>query len=310
MGRPRKRRDTKTSALRHNQSNGSATLSETVAIAPNLSAPACDNFTTPNLTWPDGFGPDDSLMPVCNQQIVSSSSLTSASNIAQVQVPIIQTALPKVCHCIERVQQCLADKNDTRGGASCPIAEARQAVKLARDVLYCGVCGDIRLPPSILIPNVLLLGSLLMSIVASYDEFIAEQWPRAMQLPHEASTVNIQLGGTDGDSVTEVSFNNLDYWRLLRKGLVVGLDNISTLCDSFAATQHKIHDQGHENCQRGVPCRNPNTSSLISHPANICPRSVHQTTFFNCFRTVNQIRTATEEALRKLEYDISDYISD
>lgn len=211
------------------------------------------------------------------------------------------------CQCTSLVQNYLTTRTEDVVETTNSIAEVRQAIELARGVLFCNICGNVKLGPPKLVGNVLLLGALLLSILSSYNDHISENRERALMTPQDDSAFKVALPHDMEGFGIEIPLNNVEYWRLLKKSLATDMEEISSLCDSFAARQHAIHDHGHERCERGFPCRRKGMTPDAEHPASICPRLINQKTFFSCFRTIDHIRSAIEEAHSQLALDISEF---
>jgi hypothetical protein len=192
-----------------------------------------------------------------------------------------------MCQCTSSVQQYFKTSagQETEGGGS--LAIARQAIDLARSILFCDACGNITLGPTKLAGNVLLLGAVFLDALEFYGSFVAET-------SHQRPTLEQQqVDVVDWCTSQDTGVCTLDS-RTLTGDMKSDMEVFTSLCDSFAARQHKIHDIGHEACRANIPCQKPAASPVTENPANICPKCINQEKFFSCLRTVSQIRTTID----------------
>lgn len=207
------------------------------------------------------------------------------------------------CSCMELVHQQLAAMHNGTDKLH-SIKVMRQSTDVAEQVLCCTVCFNINRRPSDVSGNVLLLGSLLLTIATSYGDTFGHQQQRATEALRDANPVQLFLGQAANEScLVELSLGGLEYWRLLKSSFGSELDRLSSVCHSFTTRQHCIHEKGHEECREGLPCKQVGGSDRVSHPANACPRSIGSKASFTCFRTADQIRAEIDRMQRILTLD-------
>lgn len=177
----------------------------------------------------------------------------------------------------------------------------RASMMVAEKVMSCNICFNTNKRPSEVSGNSQLLGSLLLAITACWGEVVQKQKQRAAQSAHDAGLVKFFLGqDANADDFVELSLGGLDYCRLLENAFHSDLDRLSAICKSFSARQHQIHEQGHEDCLPGGPCKRLYEYGPIIHPMDACPRKSGVKYSFTCYRTANQVRAEIENMRRTL----------
>lgn len=201
----------------------------------------------------------------------------------------------KKCSCVELVNQhfsLIEDSLDTFQA----LKVLKQSMQSAKKILECSVCFiSIKSPRTS--RNVYLLGSLLSSIGSSYGDFFYHQKQRAAESSVSGEPINLMVGRPpDEHSTVELAVDGPSYITFLKASLELELDRLFTLSDGLAERQSQLHTEGHENCETGTSCSNPESLPADKHPAEVCPKEVDMTKACACFRTVDQVRAVIEEA--------------
>ncbi|KAI5468176.1 hypothetical protein BGZ63DRAFT_399698 [Mariannaea sp. PMI_226] len=168
----------------------------------------------------------------------------------------------------------------------------KQSMESARRLLECKVCFESVKSPRTS-RNVYLLGSLLSSIGSSYGDFFYHQKQRAAS----GEPISLVVGQPpDEHNTVELAVDGQSYMDFLKASLRLELDRLFGLSNGLAERQSQLHTEGHEKCETGTSCSNTESLPADKHPSEVCPKEVDMTQACACFRTVDQVRAAIEEA--------------
>ncbi|KAM5359566.1 hypothetical protein ACJZ2D_014374 [Fusarium nematophilum] len=168
----------------------------------------------------------------------------------------------------------------------------KQSMESAKKILECRLCFESVKSPRTS-RNVYLLGSLLSSIGSSYGDFFYHQKQRAAR----GEPINLMVGQPpDEHNTVELAVDGQSYINFLKASLRLELDRLFGLSNGLAERQSQLHTEGHEKCETGTSCINTESLPADKHPSEVCPKEVDMTQACACFRTVDQVRAAIEEA--------------
>jgi hypothetical protein len=206
------------------------------------------------------------------------------------------TRATKKCSCVELVNQHFSLLEDSAESFQ-TLKALQQSTKSAESILECDVCFGPVCQTLGTSRNINLLGSLMSSIISTYGAFFLHQKRRAERCSHGGEPVKLLVGQPpDPASTAELSLDGQSYSNMIRASIGIELKKLLELMNAFAERQTRLHNNGHEECQKEASCQN------MSDPLEgkqseeeVCPQKVDITKMFACFRTVDQVRAVMEE---------------
>ncbi|CAH0045615.1 unnamed protein product [Clonostachys solani] len=211
------------------------------------------------------------------------------------------TRAAKKCSCVELVNQHFSLLEDSAESFQ-TIKALQQSTKSAESILECDVCFGPVCQTLGTSRNINLLGSLMSSIISTYGAFFLHQKRRAEQCSHGGEPLKLLIGQPpDPANTVELSLDGQSYSNMIRASIGIELKKLLELMHAFAERQTRLHNNGHEECQKEASCQN--MSDLLEgrqSEEEVCPQKVDITKMFACFRTVDQVRAVMEETQKIL----------
>lgn len=208
-----------------------------------------------------------------------------------------------LCTCMELVHEHLSALEAAVAKLQ-SIKILRKSTGVAEKVLGCPVCFDINRRPSDVSGNVLLFSSLMLSITTCYGNIFRNEEQTAAESIRSTSPIRLFLGhDLDQSCLVDFSFGGRDYRNLLKRAFSSELDRLSLICHSFSARQRRLHENGHEQCCTGQPCKRLDATGRVVHPADACPRAMGSMPSFSCFWSATHVQSEIEKIQRSLSLD-------
>lgn len=211
--------------------------------------------------------------------------------------PIVQHSLSlfeadSVCSCLPQAL-CAIRQLSQSASDPFPLAwNARNAIKVAKVILHCGICYNFDDPCVRTCHNVLLLAHLLSSIAFC----CSEAWKLALDKTTDQHVApQEQITFVDGRNVPPLSdFQTLlspsERAQAIRMCLQNDTHALNELCEEFDSRQVRRHMHNHEFCGISNTCIA--LSNLSGTTREECPGREDVRSRYPCFRSVEQAKAA------------------
>ncbi|KAE8166083.1 hypothetical protein BDV40DRAFT_256752 [Aspergillus tamarii] len=266
-----------------------------------------------NIDWNEAFQPPTLSMPSegvptteghyspCVPHTASSTHASSddGGTVSEAQALLVQQ--PRKCSCVELVSQHFHLIESCRETLQ-TLSILQQSTQSARRILYCDVCFGPLNHNSGISRNNHLLGSLMANIASSYGEFLSHQLQRATEAMKNDELIKLAVGqpSSGQQNLVELEIGGQSYISFIKASLAIEVGRLTRLTDAFAARQLRLHEQGHEACERGKPCMKIKYVGAVSSQIELCPRDIDPTKAYSCFRIIDQVRAVLGETLNSI----------